>query len=122
MKPQEPTRVWFVFGCPPAKDEFVFELADPARIEHARKILRGEEKRKIHVSGIIRKQRAAYNPAWSFDLDPASISFFELAMELCDAAIRHVEEHLEEVGGAFLPDNRWCPWSSRLLRELPASN
>ena len=57
-----PARARFVFDYPPAPDEFVFELSDPARIEHARKILRGEGKRRIHVSGLIIKKPVAYNP------------------------------------------------------------
>ena len=26
--------------------------------------------------------------------------------------------YLDEVGGAFLSGNRWCPWCSRLLEEV----
>lgn len=112
---------YFEFDCPPDPDKFVFELADEELIAHARKILSGEETAAVHVTGLVVKSPAPYNPGWSFHLDPGSISFFELSMEVCDAATRYVEEHLDEVGGAFLPGNRWCPWSSRLLREVGSS-
>jgi hypothetical protein len=41
-----------------------------------------------------------------------------MSIEVCDAATTYVEEHLDEVGGAFLPGRRWCPWSSRVLEEI----
>ncbi|HEY8201029.1 MAG TPA: calmodulin [Actinomycetota bacterium] len=108
---------YFVFDYPPAPETFVIELTDPARIEEARDILSGKQTERTHVTGIIVKKPAPYNPDWSFHIDPASTSFFAVSIEVCDAAIRYVEEHLDEVGGAFLPGSRWCPWGSRLLRE-----
>jgi hypothetical protein len=41
-----------------------------------------------------------------------------MSIEVCDAATSYVEEHLAEVGGAFLPGRRWCPWSSRVIAEV----
>jgi hypothetical protein len=109
---------YFEFDYPPAPEKFIFELTDESLIAHACKVLSGEEKGLVHVTGVIVKSSAPYNPEWSYHLDPKSIGFFDLAIEVCDAAIRYVEEHLDEVGGAFLPGSRWCPWGSRLLREV----
>ena len=108
----------FVFDYPPAPDRFVVQLTDPARIQEARDILSGKQTDRTHVTGIIKKAPAPYNPGWSFHYDPASISFFDAAIEVCDAAIQYVEDHLDDVGGVFLPGNRWCPWGSRLLKEI----
>jgi hypothetical protein len=108
----------FVFDYPPNRETFVIELNDQEKIAHARRIIRGDEKQKVHVSGIIVKSPAQYNGAWNFHLSPESITFFEFALEVCDASISYVAEHLDEVGAAFLPASRWCPWRSRLLREL----
>jgi hypothetical protein len=41
-----------------------------------------------------------------------------MAVEVCDASIQYVEGNLDAAGGAFLPDLRWCPWSSHLVREI----
>jgi hypothetical protein len=98
--------------------EFVFELTDPAKIAEAQAILSGKETFKVHVMGKIVKSRKPYNPHWDYHLDPASISFFAMAIEVCDADMRYVQDHLDEVGGAFLPGFVWCPWNSRLLREV----
>ncbi|MEU7834428.1 MULTISPECIES: calmodulin [unclassified Nonomuraea] len=95
-------------------------LTDPAKIEHARRILSGEEQEELHVLGRIIKRPAPYNPYWSFHYDPDTISFFALAIEVCDATVTYTEEHLDEACGAFLPGCFFCPWTSRLVREVPA--
>ncbi|MBV8857806.1 MAG: glycoside hydrolase family 25 protein [Acidobacteria bacterium] len=108
---------YFVFND--GKDDFVFKLTDQARIQEARDILSGKEKSKKHVMGLIVPRREDYNRAWHYHLDPTSVSFFQNAVEVCDSTVRFVEDHLAEVGGSFLPGNRWCPWSSKLVREIP---
>jgi len=108
---------YFVFDVPPAPEEFVIKLVDPARIAQARRIVAGAEP-PLHVMGKIVKRGARWNRPWHFRLSPKSVTFFELAVEVCDASIAYVEEHRREAGGAFLPERRWCPWGSRLLREV----
>ena len=108
----------FVLETPPASDQFVIELTDESKIQEARNILNGTEKDKTHVVGRIIKRPAPYNPKWSYQLDPASISFFSFAIEVCDANIGYVEDHLDEAGGPFLPGLYWCPWTSRLVKEI----
>lgn len=99
---------------------FVFKLVHDDKIGEARRILADHSATKVHVLGTIVTSPAPYNSAWSFHLEPDSISFFELAAEVCDANVTYVEKHLSEVGGAFLPGNAWCPWSSRLNAEVTA--
>jgi uncharacterized protein (TIGR03437 family) len=110
---------YFVFDSPPRRDLFVIKLTDPAKIQKARDILSGNEKSLRHVSGVIVKEPACYNAPWSYHLDPKSIEFFSFAIEVCDGTMGYIEGHLDEVGGALLPGNRWCPWASRLVREIP---
>ena len=99
-------------------EEFVFEVTDKAKIDHARRIVSGEESMEVHVMGRIRKQKVPYNPKWEYHLDPATISFFTMAIEVCDANMRYVDDHLDEACGAFLPGCFWCPWDSRVVREV----
>jgi hypothetical protein len=108
----------FVFETPPAPDQFVIELTDESKIQQARNILNGSEKDQTHVIGRIIKKPAPYNSKWSYQLAPASISFFSYGIEVCDARIGYVEDHLDEAGGAFLPGFYWCPWNSRLVKEI----
>ncbi|QXJ22762.1 calmodulin-binding protein [Actinomadura graeca] len=100
------------------QDRSVIKLTDPAKIEHARGIVNGTEKERVHVVGRILKTPAPYNPGWSFHLNPDTIDFFQVAIEVCDATTSYVEEHLDEAGGAFLPGLVWCPWSSKVIREV----
>jgi hypothetical protein len=100
---------------------FVVRLTDPGRIAHARRVLSGEETDEVHVMGKIVKRDADHNPGWSYHLTPDSVRFFDAMFEICDASIPYVEDHLDEVGGAFLPGLIWCPWDSRLTREITRS-
>lgn len=97
---------------------FVFRLDDERKITEARAILKNPASIKGHVQGTIVSSPAPYNPGWSFHLDPASIGFFEFQMEVCDSNVTYVEEHLDEIGGSFLPNSFWCPWSSKLAAEV----
>ncbi|MEU7168419.1 calmodulin [Streptomyces morookaense] len=108
---------YFAFQQQPGQ-EFIFELTDEEMITHARKIVSGEETERVHVMGRIIKRKAPYNPGWDFHLDPASIQFFEVAIEVCDANMQYVEDHLDEACGAFLPGCHWCPWDSKVVREV----
>lgn len=99
-----------------ARNTAVFKLTNPAKIAEARELLRtGSNK---HLNGVITKRRASYNPQWSYHYIPDSVEFADITAEVCDASISYVEEHLDEAGGHFLPDLRWCPWSSKLTREI----
>ena len=113
----EPGTTYFKLAGATDADTFVIALTDPAVIAEARAQANGHEPSK-HVTGLVITEAVSYNAPWSFHLDPASISFAEMSIEVCDAATSYVEEHLEEVGGAFLPGRRWCPWSSRVIEEV----
>jgi uncharacterized protein (TIGR03437 family) len=110
---------YFVFDSPPRKDLFVIKLTDPVKIQKARGLLSGGDQSARHVGGVIVKEPACYNSPWSYHLDPRSIEFFDNAIEVCDGAMGYIESHLDEVGGALLPGNRWCSWGSRLVKEIP---
>ncbi|WP_442942106.1 BP74-related protein [Nonomuraea sp. NBC_00507] len=103
------------------REHFVIQLTDPARIQHARDLISGATQDRPHVVGRIMKRSAPYNARWSYHYDPNTVDFFDMAPEVCDATIPYVEDHLDEAGGAFLPGLVWCPWTSRLVREVPAS-
>lgn len=99
---------------------YVLKLVEPAEIEHARELVAGSTTDQPHVIGRIVKRTAPYNPRWSYHVQPETVHFFDSAIEVCDATIPYVEDHLDEAGGAFLPGLVWCDWSSRLVREIPS--
>jgi hypothetical protein len=116
-----PKEAYFEFDYPPAPETFVFKLTDSAKIQEAKNILSGKQTDKVHVMGKIIKRPAPYNSKWNFHLDPATIQFFEVSIEVCDAGIAYTDDYLDEACGVFLPDCIWCPWGSRLLREVSPS-
>ncbi|WP_030805275.1 hypothetical protein [Streptomyces sp. NRRL F-2799] len=102
------------------RETFIIKLTKSEDIEHARELLSGTTTERPHVLTRIIKRQAPYNPRWSFHTNPDTTQFFDQAIEVCDASIPYIEEHLDEVGGAFLPGGVWCDWSSRLVKEVPA--
>jgi hypothetical protein len=98
---------------------FVVKLTSDEDIRHARELLSGETTDRPHLLGRIRHVTAPYNARWNFHFEPQSVRFFDVAIEVCDASTTYVQDHLDEAGGAFLPGNVWCPWSSRLVKEIP---
>ncbi|MFF5975112.1 calmodulin-binding protein [Streptomyces sp. NPDC012769] len=100
------------------RETAVVRLDDPAKIAHARALVNGETTDRPHLVGRIAKSQASYNPRWSFHFRPETVDFFDVAIEVCDATIPYVEDHLDEAGGAFLPGLVYCPWTSRLTREV----
>ncbi|MFB7333586.1 calmodulin-binding protein [Streptomyces adustus] len=103
-----------------SREEFVIKLTKPGDIEHARELVSGETTDRPHVVTRIVKRQASYNPRWSYHNNPDATEFFDQSLEVCDATIPYVEDFIDEAGGAFLPGQIWCDWSSRLIREIPA--
>jgi hypothetical protein len=112
-----PEPAYFQFDYPPYPETFIVQLVNPDKIFLARAILAGQEPNRIILGSIV-KEVAAYNLPWSFYLDPQTVDFVSQAIEICDASIIYVEEHLAEACGAFLPNCIWCPWHSRLVAEV----
>ncbi|WP_433515125.1 calmodulin-binding protein [Nonomuraea sp. CA-143628] len=102
-------------------EQFIIKLTDPVKIQHARDLVNGETTDRPHVIGRILKRQTPYNPRWSYHLNTDTVDFFDFGIEVCDATIPYVEEHLDEAGGAFLPGLVWCDWTSRLVREIPTA-
>lgn len=98
--------------------QFVIKLTNPTSIQHARDLLAKRTTSQPSVNVIIVKQKASYNPNWSFHINPDTVSFFDFATEVCDSSPTLIEKHLSEVGGSFLPGNRWCPWGSYISKEI----
>jgi len=103
---------YFRFVVLPARDSFVVALYDPEAIEQTRDILKGET--TLHIQGEIKRKSIAYNPPWSFYLDPDSITFFTAAPSACDASIKFVEDNAYD----FPEGAPWCPSQSVLVEEV----
>jgi hypothetical protein len=109
---------YFLMSDGDPRNDFVFELHDPKLIEQAITIIHMPNESRPHVSGIIDTSTVHYNARWGFHYLPETISFPDISAEVCDAETSYVQHHLKEVGGHFLPGNRWCPWNQKVVREV----
>ena len=112
-----PTAAYFRVTDGVGPNDFVIKLTDPEKIQNARDQLNNVVP-KLHLTGLIIKSTASYNPNYSYHYDPDTIDFFEVAMEVCDATFNYTEDNLADAGGAFLPGLRLCPWFSLLVEEV----
>ncbi|HIH32609.1 TPA: DUF4038 domain-containing protein [Candidatus Woesearchaeota archaeon] len=111
--------VYFKFDYPPRPETFIFKLTDPAKIQEARDILAGKQTDVTGVMGYIFNGTMDYNSQWSYYLDPDSIVFFQLVMELCDGGMSWLENHFDEYCAQYsVGQCTWCPWGSRLIEEV----
>lgn len=66
------------------------------------------------VSGFMAVGSGGFNAPWPWHLIPDTVSFVDLAAEICDACPIHTEEAvrhwIETVGN-------YCPWSTEVLRR-----
>ncbi len=108
---------WFSF-TDVTGESFAFRLTDADRIAEARNILTNPDFAATHVGGEVVSAPQRGNIGWAFHLAPDSVFFFELSTEVGDATMRYIAQHLDEVGGAFLPGSVWTGWSTRLTAEL----
>ncbi len=60
-----------------------------------------------------------FNPGYSYRLQPDSVSFGEMWIEVCDARPCYVEEDPE---GWYANPNTWCPWAARVQVLWDCSN
>jgi len=97
--------------------KFIILLTNQQDIQKARNMINKEES-MLNIMGKIVKSPIYYNSNYSYYIDPNTIAFFELAIEVCDSTFDYIENNLDEVGGSFLPNNTFCPWSSKITREL----
>ena len=54
-----------------------------------------------------------HNAPWSWHIDPDSLEFADMTMEVCDGLPSHVED-------GTLAGDRYCPWSAEVIDIEPA--
>jgi hypothetical protein len=94
-------------------EEYRILLTDPADIAIAEQLLAGEEAPSIPNGLILRDGDGGVNIGYSWHIDPASVEFAELTIEVCDGLPSHVES-------GSLSGERFCPWSAEVIDIQPA--
>lgn len=97
-------------------EEYRILLTDPEDIAIAERLLAGDpaETRRIPSGRIVRGGDGGVNTGYSWHIDPATVEFAEITIELCEGRPSYVED-------GTLSGDQFCPWSAEVIDIQPAS-
>ena len=88
-------------------ETFKVELSTPELIEYADKLLAGEAVAGIPLGTVVRDDPGVNVPR-SWHIDPATLEFADMTIEVCDGLPSFVED------GTATSD-QYCPWSAKVI-------
>lgn len=95
------------------QEQFKVLLTDPADIAIAQALLAGEEAPSI-PNGLVVRDDPSVNAPWTWHLDPDSIEFADMTIEVCDGLPSYVED-------GTVTSDRYCPWGAIVVAVEPAN-
>jgi hypothetical protein len=105
----DPVVVTFRVG---GDEEYRILLTDPADIAVAQQLLAGEEAPRIPNGVVVRGDDGGVNTGYSWHIDPGSLEFADMTIEICDGLPSDVERGMIS--------DRFCPWSAEVIAIEPA--
>jgi len=105
-------------GCTPAgnpvavfevagSETYRVELATPELVQHAQDLLDGKNVSAIPLGTVVRDD-AGVNEPWSWHIDPATLEFADVTIEVCDGLPSYVEDRT-------VTSEQYCPWSAKVI-------
>ena len=93
-------------------ETFRILLHDPDRIAEARSLLTTGQATVVH--GELARGSGGFNSGYGWHLEPRSVTFVDMAMELCDGRPSFVQSHID-----YFVDTvkYYCPWGARITAE-----
>ena len=88
-------------------ETYKIELATPELVEHAQALLDGEQVAAIPNGTVVRGD-SGVNAPWSWHIDPQSLEFAEITIEVCDGLPSYVEDEI-------VTSPNFCPWSAQII-------
>jgi hypothetical protein len=88
-------------------ETYKIELATPELVQHARDLLAGEEVASIPNGKVVRDDPGV-NAPWSWHIDPATLEFADMTIEVCDGLPSYVED-------GTVTSDQYCPWSAEIV-------
>jgi hypothetical protein len=114
--PVEDGAVFLVRACASAEnpDGEIFRalIRDPSVIATAQSLI-GAGQQQIISSALIAGD-GGFNAPWSWHLDPDTVGFSDLAIELCDGCPMFIEQDLDYWLNTV---GHYCPWSTEVLQR-----
>ena len=104
QSPATPSRAVATFQV--VDQSYKVELPTPGLVEHAQKLLEGEDVPAIPVGTIVRDD-ASVNEPWTWHIDPTTLEFADFTTEVCDGLPEYVED-------GTLTSDVYCPWSAKI--------
>lgn len=83
------------------------ELATPELVAHAEALLAGEDVAAIPNGEAVRGDPGV-NAPWSWHIDPATLEFADMTIEVCDGLPSYVEDET-------VTSPNFCPWSAKVI-------
>ncbi|HWH36172.1 MAG TPA: hypothetical protein VNT28_00160 [Candidatus Limnocylindrales bacterium] len=93
-------------------EQFRILVTRPDLIAHVQALLAGGEEGRI-PSGLIVRGDSGVNEGWSWSIDPDSLEFADMTIEICDGLPSHIED-------GTLSIERYCPWGAVVVDVEPA--
>jgi hypothetical protein len=91
-------------------ETFKVELATPELVDHAERLLAGEDVAAIPLGTVVRGPGP--NAPWTWHVDPITMQFADMTIGVCDGLPSHVED--QTVTG-----EQFCPWSAKVVAVDP---
>ena len=88
-------------------ETYRIELATPALVAHAEALLAGEQVAAI-PNGVVVRNDPGPNAPWSWHIDPATLDFADMTIEVCDGLPSYVEDEI-------VTSDQFCPWSAKIV-------
>ena len=107
-------------GCAPAHrnpvatfevagvETYKIELDTPALVKHAEQLLKGEDVAAIPLGRVVRDSPGVNKP-WSWHIDPKTLEFAQITIEVCDGLLSYVED-------GTVTSKDYCPWSAKVIK------
>ena len=88
-------------------ESFKVELTAPELVDHAKMLLEGAAIAAIPIATVVSGDPGV-NAPWSWHLDPSTLEFADVAIEVCDGLPSFVED-------GTLTSEQYCPWSAKVI-------
>jgi hypothetical protein len=92
-------------------ETFKVELASPQLVDHARRLLAGDNVSAIPIGTVVRGDPGP-NAPWSWHVDPATLEFADMTIGVCDGFPSLVE-------AGTVTSDQYCPWSAKIVAVEP---
>jgi hypothetical protein len=92
--------------------QYSIELGTDELIAHVVDLQNGGEDGRIPVGTIVRDGDGGVNAPWSWHIDPDSLEFADMTIEVCDGLPEYVED-------GTLTSDTYCPWNAVVVDLRP---